>query len=220
MFNTHKQSRPGTKKSKKLSDFTTHFTFVIDTLNQSRYGDGLAFFLAPVGFQIPPNSGGKYLGLFNSSNYNSPQNQIIVVECDTYNNSWSIEPPYRHVGINVNSIISSNFAFWNASLHSGEPADAWVAFNATTHMLSLSLRYGAENAPTDYIHLSYKVDLREVLPELVAIGFSGAIGLVKEKHTLRYWKFSSSLKTLQEGEDESKKRKLVARLAIPLICEY
>jgi hypothetical protein len=42
----------------KLTDFSTRFSFTIDTMNSSSYGDGLAFFLAPVGFDIPPNSAG------------------------------------------------------------------------------------------------------------------------------------------------------------------
>ncbi|KAM0010111.1 putative protein kinase RLK-Pelle-L-LEC family [Helianthus debilis subsp. tardiflorus] len=198
------------RKSGKLSDFTTHFTFVIDTLNRSTYGDAFAFFLAPVGFQIPPNSVGQYIGLLNSTNYNSPQNQMIVVEFDTVANTW-IDPPYGHVGININSLGSANFTAWNASFHSGESADAWVSYNATTQMLSLSLRYGTENAsPNNNTDLSYKVDLSEVLPEWVTIGFSGTTGLFMEKHTLRYWKFSSSLKTAQKRDENSNTLKLAS----------
>ncbi|KAJ0656706.1 putative non-specific serine/threonine protein kinase [Helianthus annuus] len=42
-------------KSGKLTDFTTHFTFIIDTLGRSLYGHGLTLFLAPTTFQLPPN---------------------------------------------------------------------------------------------------------------------------------------------------------------------
>ncbi|KAI7740091.1 hypothetical protein M8C21_026368 [Ambrosia artemisiifolia] len=89
-------------------------------------------------------------------------------------------------------------------------------------MLSLSLRYGSEtvspnnnNNNNNNTNLSYKVDLREVLPEWVTIGFSGTTGLFMEKHTLRYWKFSSSLKTTQKREDNSNIIKL-ASLIVPL----
>ncbi|KAI3828652.1 hypothetical protein L1987_02760 [Smallanthus sonchifolius] len=199
------------RKSGKLSDFTTHFTFVIDTLNRSSYGDAFAFFLAPVGFEIPPNSFGQYIGLFNRTNYNSHQNHMIVVEFDTVSNTW-IDPSYGHVGININTLGSANFTAWNASLHSGDAADAWVSYNATTQMLSLSLRYGAENRSTDNINLSYKVDLRDVLPEWVTIGFSGTTGVFEEKHTLRYWQFSSSLNTTSKKKDNS----LAVGLTVPL----
>ena len=43
-----------------LADFTTHFSFIINTQNDSFYGNGIAFFLAPVGYSIPPNSAGGF----------------------------------------------------------------------------------------------------------------------------------------------------------------
>ncbi|KAL8259892.1 hypothetical protein R6Q59_027845 [Mikania micrantha] len=202
------------KKTTKLTDFTTHFTFVIDTLNQASYGDAFSFFLAPVGFQIPPNSAGQYQGLFNTTSYN-PQSQLLVVEFDTSVNSPQFDPQYSHVGININSVSSLNSTRWNAGLHSGDPADVSVSYNATTQMLTVSLSYGSENTSTN---LSYKVDLRDYLPELVTIGFSGTTGILREKHILKYWEFSSSLKSEQKNEekDDSKKRKLAVGLAVPL----
>ncbi|KAK9163453.1 hypothetical protein Syun_004355 [Stephania yunnanensis] len=48
-------------KTGVLTDFSTHFSFFIDIGGYSSYSDGLAFFVAPVGSQIPPNSaGGAY----------------------------------------------------------------------------------------------------------------------------------------------------------------
>lgn len=41
------------KVSENLTDFTTSFTFVIDSQKNNRYGDGLAFFLAPNRAQLP-----------------------------------------------------------------------------------------------------------------------------------------------------------------------
>ncbi|KAM0010104.1 putative non-specific serine/threonine protein kinase [Helianthus debilis subsp. tardiflorus] len=66
------------------------------------------------------------------------------------------------MGININLLSSANFTAWNASFHSGDSADAWVSYNATTQMLSLSLRYRTENQSTDNTNLCYKVDLKEV----------------------------------------------------------
>ncbi|KAJ0802436.1 putative protein kinase RLK-Pelle-L-LEC family [Helianthus annuus] len=198
------------KKSGNLSDFTTHFTFVVNTLDQSKYGDGIAFFLAPVGFQIPPNSAGGFLGLFNKSDTDSPRNQLIFVEFDSYWDEW--DPPYGHVGINKNSLRSANFTAWNASMHSGDSIDAWVSYNSNTRILNLIWSYGAEN-----MSLSYRVDLREVVPEWVTIGFSAATGTQVEKHTLQYWEFNSSLSTEQKKEgSNSTKWKLTVGLTVPL----
>ncbi|OMO63473.1 hypothetical protein COLO4_32423 [Corchorus olitorius] len=51
----HKPMQLYDKASGNLTDFTTHFTFVIDSQNRTAYGDGIAFFLAPEGSKIPEN---------------------------------------------------------------------------------------------------------------------------------------------------------------------
>ncbi|MFS8010690.1 putative non-specific serine/threonine protein kinase [Helianthus anomalus] len=107
------------RKSRKLTDFTTHFTFIIDTQGRSPYGNGVTFFLAPTTFQIPPNSAGGFLGLFNTTYTDSPRNQLIVIEFDSFvNPEW--DPPVEHVGIKKNSIHPVTYAAWDASSHSGE----------------------------------------------------------------------------------------------------
>ena len=120
----------------KLTDFSTHFSFLIDTQGMNTYGHGLAFFLAPVGFEIPTNSAGGFLGLFNTSTANSTHNQIVLVEFDSFANpEW--DPSVEHVGINNNAIYSAVYTPWNASLHSGDTADVWIIYNSTTKNLSL-----------------------------------------------------------------------------------
>jgi len=107
----------------RLSDFTSHFSFTINTHGATNYGHGIAFFLAPVGFQIPPNSAGGFLGLFNTTTMKSPQSQIVSVEFDSYpNDGW--DPKVGHVGINKNSISSAVYTPWNASFHSEDTAEA------------------------------------------------------------------------------------------------
>ncbi|KAM0022337.1 putative protein kinase RLK-Pelle-L-LEC family [Helianthus debilis subsp. tardiflorus] len=205
------------RKSRKLTDFTTHFTFIIDTLGSSLYGHGLAFFLAPVTFQIPPNSPGGFLGLFNTTYTDSSLNQMIVIEFDSFvNPEW--DPLYEHVGINKNSIHSAVYTAWNASLHSGDSADAWVSYNATTQLLNLRWSYGAGNDSqgNENTSLSYQVDLREVLPERVMVGFSAATGAYVERHILQSWEFNSTLNIKPKGEDNSKELKLAVGIAVPL----
>ncbi|PRQ48396.1 putative protein kinase RLK-Pelle-L-LEC family [Rosa chinensis] len=63
--------------NRKLTDFTTYFSFIIDTDGYPTYGHGTAFFLAPVGFQLPPNSVGGFLGLFNTTTSDSSGNKIF-----------------------------------------------------------------------------------------------------------------------------------------------
>ncbi|XXG49075.1 hypothetical protein AAC387_Pa02g3354 [Persea americana] len=110
-----------------LTDFTTNFSFIIDTLNNSL--GGIVFFLSPVDSEIPPNSVGGFLGPFNTTTLLSPsKNNILGVEFDSYSNEeW--DPPGEHVGFIINSLSSAEYVSWNASLHSLDVANAQIQFN-------------------------------------------------------------------------------------------
>ena len=196
-----------------LSDFTTHFSFIIDTHGSSTYGDGLAFFLAPAGFEIPPNSAGSTLGLFNTTS-DSPHNQIVLVEFDSVPNLvW--DPPVEHVGININSISSATYNPWNASLHSGDTVDVSIVYNATSKNLSVSWSYQRTSNSREDTSLSYTIDLSKVLPQWVTIGFSAATGLFVERHTLLSWEFSSSLDIIKEASGKKAKNiRLIVGLTV------
>ncbi|GLT69121.1 hypothetical protein SLA2020_412970 [Shorea laevis] len=196
-----------------ISDFTTHFSFIIDTLGQDIYSDGLAFFLAPVGFEISPNSAGGYLGLFNFTTKNSSQNQIVLVEFDSYANpEW--DPPVEHVGININSLSSAVSTPWNASFHSGDIANVWITYNASTKNLSVSWSYQRTSNSQENTTLSYDIDLPKILPEWVTIGFSAAFGLYSERHTLLSWEFSSSLDIKETSGKKAKNTRLIMSLTV------
>ncbi|PIN10471.1 Serine/threonine protein kinase [Handroanthus impetiginosus] len=172
----------------KLADFTTHFSFTIDTKNSSQHGDGIAFFLAPVGFRAPVNSAAFFLGLYNTFNSDLSQTRIVYIEFDSApNDAW--DPAFEHVGINRHSIRSLRAAPWNLNLHSGEPADVWVVYNSTTRNLSVFWSYG--NGPNS--SLFFPIDLKENLPQWVTVGISAATGPFFEQHTLESWEFNSSL---------------------------
>ncbi|KAI3690133.1 hypothetical protein L2E82_48108 [Cichorium intybus] len=83
-------------------------------------------------------------------------------------------------------------------------------------MLTVSWRYVADNTSRENTSLSYQVDLREVFPEWVTIGFSAATGRAIERHILKYWQFNSSLNIDDGNEDNAKKRKLAVGLTVPL----
>lgn len=71
---TNEQLHLWDKVSSNLTDFSTHFSFVINSGgNDTAYADGLAFFLAPIGSSLPSYSYGGYLGL-QTGNYNSSMN--------------------------------------------------------------------------------------------------------------------------------------------------
>ncbi|XP_041020630.1 L-type lectin-domain containing receptor kinase IX.1-like [Juglans microcarpa x Juglans regia] len=177
----------------KVADFTTHFSFIMDSLNSSDYGEGIAFFIAPFEYQMPNNSGVGSLGLFSAgSNFstNTSLNKIVAVEFDSFKDSW--DPNDNHVGINVNFIVSVANVTWKSSIRNGSRANAWVSYNSTTQNLSVFLTYADNPVFGGNSSLSHKVDLSE-LPDLVRVGFSAATGDYTELHSISSWSFNSSL---------------------------
>jgi serine/threonine protein kinase len=187
------------KASRNLTDFATHFSFVIDSQNGTNYGDGLAFFLAPNGSTIPDVKGGGTMGLTNDNQtLNSTENPFVAVEFDTYSllNDW--DPRGEHVGIDINSMKSVAYVLWRGSrtcIMEGRINEARITYNSTSHNLSV-LFTGLINNATVWQSLSYKIDLRDYLPEWVIFGFSAATGYATEMHYIRTWDFTSTLEDI------------------------
>jgi serine/threonine protein kinase len=190
------------KASRNLTDFTTHFSFVIDSQNKTNYGDGIAFFLAPNGSTIPnPVTKGGAMGLARDyQSLNSTENTFVAVEFDIYSNAW--DPPGEHVGIDIKSMLSVANVSWQGSrisIMEGRINEARISYNSSSHNLSV-LFTGLINNATVWQSLSYIVDLRDHLPEWITFGFSAATGNASAVHTIYTWDFSSSLEdTTVEG---------------------
>ncbi|XP_012081733.1 lectin 7 [Jatropha curcas] len=178
----------------KLSDFTSRFSFIAkDVKDWTIYGDGLTFFLAPIDSEIPPNAAGGYLGLFSPETALnvSKQNQIVAVEFDSYQNPW--DPIFDHVGILVDSIVSVANVTWRNDITNGAVVTSWVNYDSASKNLSVFFTDAQNPVSRGVYSLSYTVDLREVLPEWVRIGFSASTGTAVETNSILSWEFSSSL---------------------------
>ncbi|EXC36488.1 L-type lectin-domain containing receptor kinase IX.1 [Morus notabilis] len=178
----------------RLTDFTTHFSFIMQALDvEAGSGDGISFFLAPFNSDVPNNSSGGFLALFSPETaFNASENQIVAVEFDSFADPW--DPKADHVGINVNSIVSVKNVTWpQSSMKNGSIANAWVSYNSSTKNLSVFLTYAHDPIFQGQYNLSHIVDLREILPQEVRIGFSAATGKHIEIHNVLSWSFSSSL---------------------------
>ncbi|KAK3016248.1 hypothetical protein RJ639_006079 [Escallonia herrerae] len=163
------------KTSGNLTDFTTHFSFVIDSSGNNSYADGLAFFLAPMNSTVIRNEGGSGLGLASGNQTsNSSGNQFVAVEFDTFPNYW--DPRMTHVGININSMKSVTTAVWLNDIKQGKENDAWISYNSSSRSLGVVFT-GFSINNTRQGSLNYVVDLRDYLPEWVTFGFSAATGL-------------------------------------------
>ncbi|KAM3332971.1 hypothetical protein ACQJBY_028213 [Aegilops geniculata] len=180
--------------SRRPASFASAFSFSISAPEPSAAsGDGLAFFLSPFPSVIPNRSAGGLLGLFNSSARNGGRS-LVAVEFDTYRNDW--DPSDDHVGIDLGGIASVATADWPTSMKDGRTAHARVAYDAEAKNLTVALSYG-DAAPTDVL-LWYAVDLREHLPDAVAVGFSAATGEAAELHKVLYWDFTSSVDSKEQ----------------------
>ncbi|KAL0374527.1 UNVERIFIED_CONTAM: L-type lectin-domain containing receptor kinase IX.2 [Sesamum radiatum] len=101
-------------KSGELADFTTRFSFTVDAPNSSSNASGNAFFLEPVGFGIPPNSVGGFLGVYVAGAGDFPQPQTDGLEFDSFVvlGEWDL----LYDGINTHSLNTSVATPWNGAL--------------------------------------------------------------------------------------------------------
>ncbi|KAF8032055.1 hypothetical protein BT93_D1075 [Corymbia citriodora subsp. variegata] len=179
-----------------VADFVSQFTFSINSLMNDSHADGLVFFLAPNGSQIPEHSEGRLLGL-TSLNPNSTNSDtaFVAVEYDTFynhsTNPW--DPLCNHVGIDVNSLTSSSHicvSWMNDKILHGQKLHAQVTYNSKAMNLSVVF----EDDDDNYTSLYYQpVNLSEYLPEWVVFGFSATTGQLFEAHSIYSWQFNSSL---------------------------
>ncbi|RWR77343.1 L-type lectin-domain-containing protein [Cinnamomum micranthum f. kanehirae] len=200
-------------KTRDLTDINTQFSFVINGLNQSWYGDGFTFFLSPNGSTIPSDAGGGNLGIYS----NASEYQVVAIEFDTYRNGFEPASPRRHVGININSRVSNTTTNLtttsNDQIYEGE---ALVTYSASTRNLSVFLRMDDDGNSSRFGErpdLSWNVDLREILPELVYVGFSASTGAGVELHQIRSWEFNSTLE-IREVSEDGKKTGWIAGLVV------
>uniref|UniRef100_J3MWN7 non-specific serine/threonine protein kinase n=1 Tax=Oryza brachyantha TaxID=4533 RepID=J3MWN7_ORYBR len=182
----------------ELASFTSNFTFQLRLINETIYpncktGDGMAFFLAHYPSRLPTGSYGSNLGLFNDTSYRAAagENRVVAVEFDTfYNENW--DPSAYHVGIDVNSIISTAYTNVSNNLASNQSVvAAEVSYNNLTGVLSA--RVGISNG--ERYKVSTPVDMRASLPEQVSVGFSAGSGWCVELNQVHSWSFSSTLRS-------------------------
>ncbi|OIW09292.1 hypothetical protein TanjilG_01263 [Lupinus angustifolius] len=176
------------KSTGRVSGFESTIKFVL-TSPTTTPSDGFAFFIAPIDTNIPIGTLGGYLGLFNSKTaLNASASQVVAVEFDTFyggDNIW--DPNYTHIGINVNTIQSSAYVKWDRV--EGAIGTAHIYYNSSTKNLTVVSSY-----PHGIVYtVSYVVDFKNVLPEWVRVGISGASGGGVQLHTIKQWDFFSSL---------------------------
>ncbi|KAL4581024.1 hypothetical protein LXL04_017230 [Taraxacum kok-saghyz] len=130
--------------SNELANFSTSFTFVIDSYGSEDYGNGLTFFLAENISMLEPNLGDVYgggaMGLPVNRTTNRSNVSFVAVEFDTfYNPQW--DPINRtHVGININNLSSVSYAKWWAysNIPDGLECQASIKYDSVSKNLSVT----------------------------------------------------------------------------------
>ncbi|CAN7101101.1 L-type lectin-domain containing receptor kinase IX.2 [Brassica rapa] len=199
------------RRTGNASDFNTSFSFKIDARNLSEDSHGICFFLAPVGAPLPAYTPSGFLGLFGPNIDYKSSFDLVHIEFDTFSNpGWDPRDVASHVGINNNSLESSNYTSWNASLHSQDIGHARVSYDSVNKNLSVSWGYELTASDDESSSLSYIIDLAKVLPSEVMLGFIAAAGLNTGEHRLLSWELSSSL----DPEKADNKTGLVIGIAV------
>ncbi|KAI3671760.1 hypothetical protein L1987_87140 [Smallanthus sonchifolius] len=188
------------KGSGERASFSTNFTFVIDSIGDTEYADGLTFFLAQNNSLI--TTGGA-MGLPVNLTTMVATSQFVAVEFDTFPNTW--DPKVwnatvgenvsigDHVGISISSLASVKSTKWLSNITGGAVCQAWITYDSVSNNLSVSFTgFDQNNTVVRQDGLVYTVDLKKELPEWVIFGFSAATGDWFEKNNVRSWSFDSS----------------------------
>ncbi|XP_034680998.1 L-type lectin-domain containing receptor kinase IX.1-like [Vitis riparia] len=208
--------------SRNLTDFTSNFSFVINSQHKREHADGLTFFLN--GTQLHTDALGENLGLANEKNEtNKSAVTFIAVEFDTFTNAAKKDPEGEHIGIDINSMISVKTVNWSSNIKEGKLNHVSISYTSSSHNLSVVLITEVTDSTNTTQSLSYEVDLREYLPEYVTMGFSGATGTYFQINKICSWNFSSTLEppsSVEPGEGkktepgEGKKTELAVGLSV------
>ncbi|KAM1416116.1 hypothetical protein ACFX2I_007693 [Malus domestica] len=206
------------KATGKLADFTTNFTFVIDSRGKTPYADGLAFFLAPNGSLLNSTIGrGGSLGLPVDNpphNVSKSQYPFWAVEFDIYRNEvTSVEDPAGdHVGVDINSVKSKMTESWNGSITNGQVNSVGISYDSASNHVGIVF--------TSYVndvqvmkHIDCRVDLNEILQGWVIVGFSAATGSLTAVDKIKSWSFNS----IQLNEENATKNTSVVPEPSPVV---
>ncbi|KAE8704591.1 L-type lectin-domain containing receptor kinase VIII.1 [Hibiscus syriacus] len=176
---------PGTHKP---TSFSTFFSFSITNLNPSSIGGGLAFVISPDGDFV--GAGGGSLGLLDDKGRSSG---FVAVEFDTFMDVEFRDINGNHVGLDLNSVISSQVGDLGAldiDLKSGNVINSWIEYDASFGVFEISVSYSNLKPKTPIISVSS--NLHEYVNDFMYVGFSGSTQGSTEIHNIEWWSFSSS----------------------------
>ncbi|KAL8547729.1 hypothetical protein ACS0TY_007161 [Phlomoides rotata] len=165
------------------ASFETTISFQITPL-QSLAREGMTFFIVPVNSTTTSGGSGSNLGIYNAV---IPGSAIFVVEFDLQPNIIH-DPPYPHIGININSIRSQNTTRFDGATRT--LVTARITYDVPTRMISVVATYGSRTAT-----VSFAFNLKALLPQLVQVGLSASTstGNLAVNYDAFTWHFNSTM---------------------------
>ncbi|KAL8102267.1 lectin-like protein At1g53070 [Apium graveolens] len=165
-----------------LVSFSTYFSF---SMSQDS-GDGLAFFMVPVEYDMNEFDGGSF-GLLGQKKI-----RFLSVEFDTFKDRKHGDLNDNHVGIDVDSFVSvkvSNVSLMKLVLNNGEKLQAWIDYEASSKKLEVRLSKVGHVRPVEPL-LSYSIDVSKIWKEdEVFVGLSSSSGNSSQKCNVCSWSF-------------------------------
>ncbi|XP_021277620.1 L-type lectin-domain containing receptor kinase IX.1-like [Herrania umbratica] len=199
------------------ASISTTFTVRISPFpNYNVSGDGMAFVIAQDNSSSPPSSVGSYLGIMDPSTQGGIVRQLAV-ELDTYKNEW--DPDENHIGIDTISIITpvaaKSLNSTGIDLKSGREIKVKIDYHGWKKRLEVSIAYSGDKLVSV---LNQSIEMADVVPSSVFIGFTAATGKVPESHQVLDWTFTTiPLPYLNSHVSKDEKIKNVLLIVIPII---
>ncbi|XP_027110953.1 L-type lectin-domain containing receptor kinase S.4 [Coffea arabica] len=183
----------------KVFSFSTAFAFsIVPQFNSVNLGGhGMAFAISPTK-ELKGALSRQYLGLVNSNDNGNSSNHFLAVEFDTVQDFEFKDLNDNHVGIDINSVISSasipagyfadgNSTILDLNLKSGSIIQAWIDYDSSKNQLNVTLSLSSSK-PNSSI-LSLDVDLSPIFEDYMYVGFSASTGLLAASHYVFGWSF-------------------------------
>ncbi|KAK1256618.1 L-type lectin-domain containing receptor kinase VIII.2 [Acorus gramineus] len=169
--------------------FSTFFSFSVTNLNPSSIGGGLAFLLSPDDQSL--GDPGGYLGILNATT--AGIDDVVAVEFDTLMDVEFEDVNGNHVGVDLGSLVSAQFADLDLAgidLKSGDSINAWIDYDGKGLMFDVFVSY-SNLRPADPV-ISFPFDLGHYVGDFAFVGFSGSTQGSTEIHSIEWWSFAAS----------------------------
>lgn len=177
---------------KSSVSFSSYFSFSMSSGN----GDGLAFVILPGGY---PSRGldGKWFGLFSQNSGSGSVSHLpnlFAVEFDSALNKEVMDVNANHVGIDIESLISTKSADVSEIeliLNDGSQLHAWIDYDSWSKVVEVRLSKSGLVRPSLPL-ISHPVDLSCLWKDEMYIGISSSSGDPSQTNLVYSWNFTSS----------------------------